>query len=725
MKTSLKAQVSLFVIIGTIIILGGILLFTFNSDSIRLFADDKSSTKIKTFVDSCLELQSDTAQYKLGVTGGWLYSPQLQYTDREKSEVYNKNAQGLDFLEKNKMPYWFYYDDSVEEFKFNIPEYDSDNQYSLRGQIERYVEETLEDECIKGFSEFEKLYEIEYDKDAIDVEVSFDQDEIQIDMSLPIEILELNTNTSDYVSEFQVDIENKLWVPYNLARDITISEAQSFFIEKRILSFLSPYQSANNRDFLPPFYDFKMTYDFRPWSIPKVEELIKQIVNTHISKIQFLNTDYYERPLPQGYANSEFATALHNLYTKDYITEHTTTKQDDLSLFNKYKEYEVLPTYESFFPTSISIFPAIGDSVLLPRPEAVINFLPFFFTEYTSVYEIAMPIVFEIRSNNENDRFVFNLPIEANIDHNSALGENIQIDSELLKLINERENAALVCDPFQFISEPVYMNITDPINYGYRTPQNSDLNGVEGAIVTFDCKGIASCYVTNTRINSQNEEGNITELKFNLPINCNPGTLKVYKYGHQSIEIEDLDPNLDNPIFLGSYEMASKKTLKLNINILDPEDTKFTEGKDLRDSESGFLIFENLNDKDNVEVVEIKDETFDNLEISLMPGKYKITGFLNYADNINIPSTQICYNKGFFSGSECQEIPEMDLEGWVSGGVEIDEFEITTRNLLNADSITVNMVSYIIPSSYDTLTSSSEEMGNLKELSENKLPYFD
>lgn len=717
MKSSYsKAQMGIFVAVSAILVLVLIFLISFNTDAIPVFSDEKSSTRVKEFVDSCIELQTQDAVKKIGISGGWLYSPPNILTNRDQPEQFNKRATALHFLERVEIPYWFYYDDASEEFLFNIPEYDTDNKYSMKNQIKRYVDENIERNCIQGFSQFNDLYTINYDPSEMEVEVEM-ADDIRVDLELPLEIIEKNSNNTEYVSNFNGEVENKLWIPYNLAKDITISQSQNSFVEKRILQFLNPYQTSSNRDFLPPFYDFKMTYDFQPWIIPDVETRIRQIVNAHIGKIQFLNTDYEVNELSEGMEQYEFARKLNEIYTKDYLSEYTNTSEEEPRIFAQYSNYRVRPSYEPFFPSSISIYPALGDQVLLPRPEAVVGLIPFFFTEYTSVYEITMPIVFEIAPNDENDRFIFNLAVESNIDHNSPLAENYEVNFNISDL-QSQYTQSLVCDPPQFISDYVSLNITDPIAKGTRGPQDPT-TGVDNAMITFDCKGISSCFVGQTSINAEDEDGNLTALKFRLPISCDPGRIEVYKYGHQKLVIENVNPTLDGPIDLGEMYMPSSKKLKLDVSLLSASASQYAQGGTLGPHDSGFLIFEHLENEDFVQAIELTPENQYDLEIELMPGNYSISGFVIYNQSVNIPSEQICYDGG------CQTLPSMELESWISGGLELERFEVTTKRLLNSEKLTVNLVKVTTPSSYDSLSATSDSLGRLKELSVSREPYFD
>ncbi|MDA3854796.1 MAG: hypothetical protein PF569_00955 [Candidatus Woesearchaeota archaeon] len=710
-----KAQISIFIIISVILIIGAITIFTYKSNDFVIFSDEKSSYKVEQFVESCIEDQAKAAIKQIGYHGGWLYSKEMIYTDRSMPDVYNKQAEGLNFLERTKMPYWYYYDDSNEEFKFNIPEYDTENEFSIKNQVKRYVEENLERNCLENFQTFENIYEIEYEsKDIKDnLFVEFDKDEIIIGLDLPIKIRELASRDSeniDYINFFEVNLENKLYIPYNLALDITVSESKSSFIEHRILSFLNPFMTTENRDMLPPFYDFRVEPDFEVWEVRKVEKITKQIVSSNIGLIQFLNTDFNEYELPSDLDDSEFARGFVSIYTKDYLSENSVVKDVNSKIFHSYSDYTVNPTYEgSLFPTYFRLSPTLGNVILQPKSTSVINFIPIFFTEYNAVYEMTMPVKFEIEnSQNPNDDFVFNLIIETNIDYNKPLAENYDATEINTNNLNLNSGGSLICDQSQFISDFVYLNISDPVVYGLRTSDDEPKVGVEDAIVSFDCKGLSKCYITQTQINGVYASDNQSILKFRLPTNCNPGTLEVYKYGHKKLEIPYLDPKVNEPLYLGEYELPSKKKLSIEIKIIGSTESRRSSGRTLTKDETGFIIFSNTDDEDIVEIIEITMENQYDLELELTTGKYDIQGFITYNNQIIIPEENM-------AGAT---IPQMNLSSWISGGVEVKDFEVIKTELLGMNTITIYIQEIPIPNSLNSLQTSSEVISNLDTISD-------
>lgn len=734
MINSSKAQIAIFVVIATLLVLAIGIFFTINSDSaVKVFSSDKSSYKVKEFVEDCMEVKSREAVDMIGRKGGWLYHPEsLRFIEMNTNEMLVKKMDGISFF-KDNIPYWYYYDDNSKTFKTRIPEYDSENEFSLKNQIKKYIDDEL-DACIKGFSSFEDIYDIDYEPRKTDSSVEIYDEKIIVSLYLPLKILEKNTQNLEYVEEFRSSVENKLRVPYHLAKEVVNAQSKSSFIEHQTLSIITTYQSSQGRENLPPFYDFKIgEYDRKPWFIPEVEERVKQILSSNIGLIQFKNTDDKVFSLPERLEDNAFARGVLSSFNRDYLSETSLYKENDKNLFEEFSEYSITPEYLPFIPMHFSITNSLGDIILFPKPEFVTHtkLIPIGYTDYSSVYQMAYPITFKIRNSEENDNFVFNLLIEGNIDHNTPLSENI--DFEISEEFEESAPGTLVCDPVQFLSRHVSLNISDPVNFGKIKELDGPTSGIDGAMVTFNCRNINTCYIGETSAQKDDEQ---TKLKFRLPVNCNPGTLEIYKKDHKRVIIENLNPNQDESINLGNVSMPSKKELNLEVKVVERSSGSLG-GRVLAEHEKGFIIMQNLEDDTMVEVVELNRENQFDQTIDLVPGNYSIEGYLIYENEINIPEDCIKVQKdglsGLLGGEKCEKVPALNLSSWITGAIQLDRVNIDLENLILKDKFVINFVELgetgyaqtsALPRKHKDIEEMAEIMDDIKELSMNKRPYF-
>lgn len=726
MRNFSKGQISIFLIIAGVLIVLAIGTFTLSKSEIVIFEDEKSSYKVKEYVIECLDSQTKEGLKRIGEYGGWLYHPypDVLFADQNTIKPLIKQSQGISFLGKQNILYWHYYDDASQTFKTRIPEFDSENQYSLKNQLKTYLENNLEKKCIQGFKSFEDVYEIEYMPQEMQITVidfKENEEEFKVRLFMPVNIEEKGTENKEYFEKYEVKKDNILQVPYFIAKDIVEAQRNNSFIEHRSIHFITPYMSSKTRDLLPPFYDFKNKFDFNPWKVEEVSDLTQRILASNMQEMKFLGTAVNRNEVPKNLRGNEFAEAMANIYVDDYLTQTSITKEQQPKVFEKYDNYKIDPTYiYQIFPMYFSIKNSMGDIVLLPKPQSFLGgILPFFFTEYSATYEMTYPVMFKIQEDKPNNKFEFNLMIEANIAHNTPLAENYELNvNNNLELLNSAQT--LACDPPQFISKPVYLNITDRVNFGKRKDLfNDPVVGVQDAIVTFNCGGISQCYVGNTKINGESKYNNITRLGFRLPIDCDPGTIEVYKYGHRKVIIDNVNPSLTNELHLGEFFMDSKKPLKLEIIKKKQSGARSSVREIIQETETGFLIFTNLDDENDVSVVEINSTNQFDLELELMPGNFSINGYiLDEKENlINVPSSKVCYKKGLFSGKECVDVPGFTADSWVRSGIDISRFEVKYADLVLSENIIVEFVDFELPKTYDELRSSSEYMGQLEGFS--------
>ena len=384
-----KSQVSMFIIIGIIIIICSVAFISFTDYDIDIFTDEKSSTKVKEFVESCLELETNRALEGIGNRGGWLYPQGISYAPLELEEKQLlddpsvKRAVGVDYKFNSnsfEIPYWYYYD-SDEEFKDNIPPYNNpDDPDSIQNQMERYIEENIE-RCFRNFNVFEDVYDVEYDIIEINVDVELpnkESKEIFVSLELPIHIDEITSEGKEYVDFFSFETENVLYIPYLLARDVVAAEDKTAFLEHKIISFMNPYETTDDRDGLPPKYAFKLGYDFDPWSVSDIANEVKRIISSNLFLVKDTNTYYEEIEPPSELESSEFANAvLNRIHTKDYLSQHSILLRDgEKRLFKRFKDYKLDFEYEMSHPMAFKISPSIGNILVLPRPEAFAGILP-------------------------------------------------------------------------------------------------------------------------------------------------------------------------------------------------------------------------------------------------------------------------------------------------------------------------------------------------------------
>lgn len=721
-RFSLKSQVSIFIIIGAIIVLGLAAFFTIRGD-FNVFSDGKDSYEIKEFVDSCLEIQTKEAMKQVGLHGGYLYHnvPDQMFADYTTDELLVKRMQGFKDLGEVKRPYLLYYDDRKQEYVNNVPDFDGidDNGKSIRAQVRRHLVENL-DSCVRDFEDFSDRFDVRFDRSQEELKLFFEDDEVIVKYELPLEITAVNTNVTEFISKFGSEQENLLYVPYYLMTDIVAAEENGGFIESKSLSFMSPYATKDNREMLPPIYpELELELKPSPWNLIDVQDLVKKILSSNMNKIKFESTEPEPNKVPEGLEDSEFTRQFVDAYTQPYLLPYM--DEDRMRRIGlEYKNYNVDTMFDIFYPMYFDVKPSSGGILHFPKTESFFGILPMFMTKYSSSYELTYPVMFTIKSKKSPDTdFEFTFAVESNIYANAPLRDTLSegetpFEGELLD-----GGKSYLCDYSQFISAPVLLNISDPVQDGERGLEDP-LLGVEDATITFDCRGIETCYVGNTQINGDYVNRNLTKLAFRLPINCNPGTLEIAKPGHKKLIFENLNPTLETPIDLGTIEMSSLKTIELVVGMKE-EDSLHEGVKSIPEGLKAFLLFTPKDDEDLTKIVQITSENQNDLTVDLTLGEYDVMGYVFYDEPFEIPKEKKCYDDGLFD-EDCYTIDAINLNSWIIGGIEAD-INVREKDLLTKDRIVVTFVDLGIPGSIDELEAAANALDNLDEVNVRK-PYF-
>ena len=170
-----KAQVTIFIIIGIIIVSAIIFLFTFID--VEKINSQFYSSNIEPFVVNCLESTTESGIFFIGLQGGYFE------VDNPKLEV----------------------------APFDIPLYFVNGTYmqsptleDVESELSNYVETKIFD-CLNNFSMFDNL-KIEYEKRDINVEISIRDKKVIADLFLPVIINK--KNSSIIHNEFYVEIKS-------------------------------------------------------------------------------------------------------------------------------------------------------------------------------------------------------------------------------------------------------------------------------------------------------------------------------------------------------------------------------------------------------------------------------------------------------------------------------------------------------------------------------------
>ena len=684
-----NSQISIFLIISAIIVIGGVSSLVFFSEEVAIFSDKRNTDPIINYVESCIKDVTLEGQKMIAFYGGHLYT---KLNSNEFSNIKTsspnqiKKSKGMNILGKMNMEYSHYFDENTNSFIENFPTYDDKtDKNSIRAQLITYVYKNINQNCLRNFFPFKKNFEIKTEK--LKINMKLENEFIIVKLEYPISIKDKSTKEERFLEDFVIKVENKIVVPYYMAKSIINNEKTNHFFETKVFSILGSYSNIYDREGLPPKLDYAVDFDKRPWIAMKLEKKTKEILNVNLPIITFENTreleTYY---FPEKFSDNDYISGL----ISSYKLKNFGNEIDSINsyAYDEFENYQIKPTFEIFFPSFISYS---KNSIITPEVKSpILEIIPIHTTIYKSNWDLTIPILFEIKNPYIKDSLEFRVLIETNIKNNLPLSISSTFISNSIKQSSSGNSETLICNDILFVG-----------NYTLELNDTTSNKGVEGAIVTFNCKGIETCYLGKTQTNKNTQK---TKINFQLPPSCFPGTLEITKENHKKIIIENLDPKLNKNTNLGIYDFPSKKKIQITIPNLN-----------FQNKEEAFIIFKNKEDESLIQIAKIDKDTKE-VFINIIPNsEYLITGKIITNKAIIIPEEEKCKDKkvlGVKVGETCFKIPKIELDSFIVGN-----YNYTTKftvSQIQKDKIEIDISKLNSPTNFDEFQSFTNDMNNLK-----------
>ncbi len=406
-----KGQVTLFIILGIIVLVTAIFLFFFKSELLSAqinvaLEQDKATgdaAVVQQYVSSCLQDVSVEALALLGQHGG--------YINLSRDDVHNHifsvlpDSTESDIVDFNgiDIPYWWYEDSGHGCSRCSITTKNMPSLNLMEEQVNVYVAENLA-ACLDDFTGIEQQGFTVEEQAAPVVETTAIADTVYVQLTYPI-FLEKNSASSQ-LEKWYVEIEVPLENIYNAASEITYMQIADQFLEQITLNIISAY-SGLDEDRLPPFAGFSEGYATVFWVKALVKEQLKKYLTTYIPLIQIQGTTTAVELTPATKYGSGFFSML---------TRKSAYSFGDISVNFIYDD----------FPYYFEITPRAGELI---RPntysqEFFGNILPPIQTNhYNFFYDVSYPVVVSVRDDSalNGHGYTFLYAIEANIRDNRNL----------------------------------------------------------------------------------------------------------------------------------------------------------------------------------------------------------------------------------------------------------------------------------------------------------------
>jgi hypothetical protein len=355
-----RGQVTIFIILGIVIVVGAILFFVFRES---LFSQGNIPKDIQPAYDtflSCIEESTLLGVEVLESQGGRIELPNF-----EAGSTYMPFSNMLNFL-GNPIPYWYYVSGNNIEKEF-IP-----TTNSMENELAIFIEQKIKQCKLDNF--YKQGFQFYMGEPNADVSITQNSVEVNLRMPLSIDF----ANDTAIINNHNVIVNSKLGELYDSAIKVYNYEQQNLFLEDYTIDILRLYA---------PVDGVELTCSPKVWNAVQIFNELMQAIQNNLLSLRNKNGDY----------------TLVDKKNKYFVL--------DLGVDSDVR-FLTSPNWTNSF----EVTPSIGSS-LVATPvgnQAGLGIIGFCYVPYHFVYNLKYPVLVQLTSGNEIFQFPLAVILQGN-----------------------------------------------------------------------------------------------------------------------------------------------------------------------------------------------------------------------------------------------------------------------------------------------------------------------
>lgn len=762
-----KAQVTLFVIIGIVILLAATIFFLLKanqqSDQLEDFRQsvtqvDETYRPIQEYMQRCMYSVSRQGLHQLGQHGGY-----INPLGMNAPQAFNYNSErlldsdGVALSEKPQqsfVPYWFSSQAPVDSDNLQ-PRLTIPSLQNIQQQHERYVDERLL-LCLDNFSDLESFGSAITVLDNPTTQIRYPEGEVLVKTTLPLTVVS-DDGTTEQLESFLVSLPIPFSQYYYMATIIAKHEAQNQYLEAFTLSLLS-YYGRPDMGSIPPIIWRETGFSQAVWEQHLVNRRIQNLLELYLPTLHVKGTRNVDSLASEAMTEQE--KNFYDSLTLDFFLDEQRDPIGipDISITHVYLDW---PIYSDVSPSQ-------GNLITSRTEEYSQGFRPLQLSSepehiYQSFYDVSFPVIVEIRQENlssEEPSFTFLFALEANLKNNLRWKDYAQGKGPLpwdpslvtLELVGEYYRQWQVQQDIQGSQG----NLQEPFSSISLFTDNAQRLSGEFTVETYDKKTNDALLGVQVRVGAGSHDevilGTTKESLLGVasfsgkgPLVQN-GYLSLQKQGYlEHIERISLESNVTKHLGAKGLYAFEEKNVRVRVlefvaeEVRNPwqlpallgdvltadmlglggsaEQTSYvyrTVERDIQEDEEVFITLHRLSTPQHpakFSQVAILNSSAGNTTINLVPGRYALSGILIDTQGMIIPedSKKICEGIDcLLMSQEERYIPDdpIPMRPVMWGGVEFNEsqpWQATTDKVYENNSLLFTVIKFPTPTSIDSL----------------------
>lgn len=711
-----KAQVTLYIIIGLVLLIGIILFLalereTTETERLQPIIDSVPSEhrKVQEYVLNCVEQVSTTALKKVGEHGGYLDPENYTYSPNNLNIGPIPTESDVVYLSGSSqpVPYWWHLASPNDCMDCEMSDENIPTMEEILEQISLYVDNNLH-ECINDFEPLkEEGYEISQDEHETSSMVTENSVIVQTNYPIALEKHDVTLN----LENFGVELDAPLLKFYSQAVYLTGKQLSEQYLETGVMTLVS-YHSGLSSDRLPPLTNVDTSYSVTTWVKPNVEQQIKGLLNSYIPFFRVNQTkggNVIESP---------------NVYERAFF--NITHLHSNISMEDSTLDFLFLD-----WPIYFDITPRDGQ---LLKPSTFKNEFPFNMVpavqtnHYEFFYDISFPVVVYMRDDRalKEDGFDFVFALEGNIRDNKDMlswfhGEGtigpwdfsgVTIEESGLAESDDEERPPmpedkLICNEKQRIIGPISIQARDSET---REP-------VEHAGITYNCGHYDSCSIGFT------DDSGVWEGK--VPLCKGAGIVVEEGTNYAPAIIDDVPYSIDEK---AEFELELERMISMKVKVKKVHESHFegieqltmpkretirNSAQELDSHEKVILTLEKKQEHpyegEFKQSINIQGGTTE--ETRILPGKYEVRGtFLDEEGVVTQHKTEIIEGRNI-------EYPSVEIKPAKLGGVRLNN-ETSEWHVSHTDVKKDEIIFYVVTVDEPQVITEMDNIEAIEEISD-------
>ena len=412
---SKKAQVTLFVILGVVVlIVVGIFIYLFsqsqlvNVEETTVFetAFDARVAPVVESVNSCLFDLTKEALTQSAFRGGHLDISDEFYRVN-MIPAYNNNALELFDDSGIVLPYWYSISSAPDcfdcSYELNRPLLEGNFPGTIQSDVQNFVNANIIN-CVDSFRQFSSEFDVEFGSPI--ALVSFNDDDVFVGLDWPLIISIVGDDAQFSVDAFTQNLDVDFKSLYDLASDVLFDlildyedqPLESFSVE------VSDYLSLGSDGLIPP-----RAQGNRVESSPKVwfQSDVNRIFREKFAEL----TPFIQVENSLGYS---VVSSFDDEFRRNTYSRFLYSLDDgDDSLSRTSVSFSYLP----FWPFYSRVKPSSGEVIMPDISTFDIPFFPISISRYSFSYDLSYPVLISLEDSSAfgGEGLLFQFPVEANI----------------------------------------------------------------------------------------------------------------------------------------------------------------------------------------------------------------------------------------------------------------------------------------------------------------------